>query len=279
MNLPKPGLFLALMLLATALSLAPREAAAAATDDDTRPLPDNVPVRLATLEWKPYIGSDLPEQGYVAALARAVFAEQGLPLQIDFHPWERALYLTRAGEVDGLMPEYFDASRVGDFVFSDPFPGGPLVLFKRREDAIIFAVDPAEDADAALRGLKDKRFGVVRGYVNTPALDEADYLLKEEASDDAANLRALVNGDIDLAVIDLHVAGYLIRQHYPHYAGRIEAMQPPLADKPLYIGFSRKSRRLQEALDAFNRGLETLRADGRLDALYQRHIVEARADP
>ena len=274
MSLPKPSLTVIVVLLATLFSLRTLSVNAAASEQDDRPVPNNVPVRLATLEWKPYIGSDLPEQGYVAVLARAVFAEQGVPVQIDFHPWERALHLARAGEVDGLLPEYFDPSREADFIFSDPFPGGPLVLFKRREDAIAFNTDPVEDADAALRGLMDKRFGVVRGYVNTPVFDAANYLLKEEFQDDAALLRALVNGDIDLAVIDLHVAEYLIRNHYTGYAERIEAMQPALADIPLFVGFPKKSRRLQEALTAFNRGLEALRADGRLEALHQRYVVK-----
>ncbi|MCB1560279.1 MAG: transporter substrate-binding domain-containing protein [Xanthomonadales bacterium] len=274
MNSPKSSVTTVVVLVATLLLLSMLPVCNAAPTAGDRQIPDNVPIRLATLEWRPYVGSDLPEQGYVAALARAVFAEQGIPLQIDFHPWERGLYLARAGEVDGLMPEYFDASRLADFTFSDPFPGGPLVLFKRREDAIAFSVDPSVDQDAALRSLLDKRFGVVRAYVNTPALDAADYLLKEEFSDDAANLRALVRGDIDLAVIDRRVADYLIRNHYPDYAERIEAMTPAIGELPLYIGFSRKSRRLDEALTAFNRGLEALRADGRLEALHRRYVVK-----
>ncbi|MEZ5485559.1 MAG: transporter substrate-binding domain-containing protein [Lysobacteraceae bacterium] len=274
MKLQKPSLNFMLVLFTALFTLCLLPTTGTASEEDDRPIPGNVPLRLATLEWKPYIGSDLPEQGFVAVLVRSVFDDQGIPLQIDFHSWERALYLVRGGEVDGIVPEYFDPKRQADVVFSDPFPGGPLVLFKRREDAISFDVDPTVDDDAALRGLADRHFGIVRGYVNTPALDAADYLQKAEVSDDAANLRALVNGDIDLAVIDRHVADFLIRNHYPDYAERIEAMTPAIGELPLYVGFSKKSRRLQEALTAFNRGLEALRADGRLEALHQRYVVK-----
>lgn len=230
-------------------------------------------VRLSSLEWEPYIGSKLPDQGYCAALISAAFAEQGMKVDIQIYPWARALHLARTGEVDGLMPEYFNPSREAEFVYSAPFPGGPLVLYKRRRDVLRFSADPMTNQDAALRALKGKRFGVVRGYLNTPVFDAASYLTKEEASDDATNLRKLVYGRIDFAVVDRRVAEYLIRTQYPEYSRKIEPMSPPLADFPLYIAFSRKSPHMEKSLAAFNKGLAALKADGRLDKLYQQYIL------
>jgi polar amino acid transport system substrate-binding protein len=230
-------------------------------------------VRLASLEWEPYIGAKMPDQGYVAALIRAAFADQGVRVEIEFYPWARALHLARTGAVDGLMPEYFNASRENEFEYSAAFPGGPLVLYRRHGDAIAFATDPVQHQDAALRALKSKRFGVVRGYLNTPVFDAATYLTKEEASDDATNLRKLVYGRIDLAVIDRRVAEHLIRTEYPDYAKRIDPMSPALAEIPLFIAFSRKSPRKAQALAAFNKGLAAMQADGRVDALYERYIL------
>jgi polar amino acid transport system substrate-binding protein len=255
-------------ILAAMLAAALATTAVAAT-----PATRGEPVRLASLEWEPYVGSEMPDQGYVAALIRAAFADQGMDVEIQFYPWARALHLARTGAVDGLAPEYFNPSREAEFQFSAAFPGGPLVLYKRRADAIVFSTDPAQHQDAALQALKARRFGVVRGYLNTPTFDAAGYLIKEEANDDATNLRKLVYGRIDLAVIDRRVAEHLIRTSYPDYARRIEPMEPALADIPLYIAFSRRSPRMQEVLAAFNRGLEAMRADGRLEALHQRYIV------
>ena len=50
-------------------------------------------------------------------------------------------------------------------------------------------------------------------------------------------------------------------------------MSPPLADIPLYIAFSRKSPRKDELLVVFNKGLAALKANGQIDALYQRYIL------
>jgi polar amino acid transport system substrate-binding protein len=230
------------------------------------------PVRLATLEWPPYVGRELPDQGYVAAVARAAFAEQGLALEIEFHPWERALELARSGAVDGLMPEYFNMQREAEFEYSAAFPGGPLVLYRRSDADIRFAADPMREPERALRALQAYRFGVVRGYVNSAAFDAADYLMKLPADDDEDNLRKLVAGEIDLAVIDRHVAEHLIASRHPDYAGKIAAMSPPLAEPPLYVAFSRKAAQ-HRALVAFDRGLAALAADGRLAELHRHHFA------
>ena len=268
MTLRKPFPAMLVAALAIAISIAALPVAALTPVAAGKPL-----VRLATLDWEPYIGTRMPDQGYSAALIRAAFAEQGVAVKIEFYPWARALHLARTGAVDGLMPEYFNPSRETEFEYSAEFPGGPLVLYKRRADAIAFSVDPGKDQDAALRALKSKRFGVVRGYLNTPVFDAAQYLIKDEASDDATNLRKLVYGRVDLAVIDRRVAEHLIRTQYRDYATKIEPMSPALAEIPLYIAFSRKSPRKAEALAAFNKGLAALRADGRVDDLYRRYIL------
>jgi ABC-type amino acid transport substrate-binding protein len=256
-------------LLAAATALLPARAFAAAPGAKPRPV-----VHLATLDWEPYIGQKLPDQGYTAALIREAFRDQGWEVKIEFYPWARALHLARTGAVDGLMPEYFNASRKSEFLYSFPFRGGPLVLYKRKGDAIAFSTDPDTDQDRALRPLKDKRFGVVRGYLNTPEFDAATYLKKEEANDDATNLRKLVYKRIDLAVLDQRVAEYIIRTQYPTYAAKLEPMLPPLAENPLYIAFSLKAPGHERARTAFNRGLTAMQKDGRLDALYQRYILD-----
>lgn len=273
MILHRPIARFLITFLAVALSMTSGVAAAEKSTASSKPV-----VRLATLEWEPYIGAQMPDQGYAAALVRAAFADQGVKVEIKFYPWARALHLARTGEVDGLMPEYFDASRETEFQYSAAFPGGPLMLYKRRNEAIAFSIDPVKKQDAALRALKSKRFGVVRGYLNTPVFDAATYLIKEEANDDATNLRKLVYGRIDLAVIDRRVAEHLIRTEYPDYARRIVPMEPALAENTLYIAFSRKAPRMRESLATFNRGLAAMRKDGRLEALYKQYMLTPKTD-
>jgi len=67
---------------------------------------DNV-VTLASLEWPPYAGAQLPEQGTANAVVRAAFAAMDFRLDIKFFPWSRAVSLVETQyNYIGYTPEY-----------------------------------------------------------------------------------------------------------------------------------------------------------------------------
>ena len=227
-------------------------------------------VELATTEWPPYIGQELPEHGYVHVLVTHAFAREGYEARIRFYPWARALALAREGKVAGLMPEYFDASRTSEFAYSDGFPGGPVGFFARRDRRLKLPPTLATKPAAALATLKHLRFGVVRGYLNAPAFDTAPGLRREEARDDLTNLRKLYHGRVDAIVIDRHVAEYLLRTAVPEFAKELEYLEPPLAQHQLYVAFSRTAPNHEAMLKAFNDGLARLETSGELAAIRRR---------
>jgi ABC-type amino acid transport substrate-binding protein len=229
-------------------------------------------LRLASLEWAPYVGRDLPRQGYAAEVLRAACARHGVDVEIDFLPWARALLLARRGDYDGLFPEYYDASREPEFRFSVPFPGGPVGLYQRRDRGIRYRVDPRVDLDAALRGLAGYRIGVVRGYLNNPVFDAADYLQKEEAVSDAVNLRKLYYGRVDLAFIDQRVADYLLATDLRELRPALAMVEPAIEEKPLYVAYARRALAEVDAKRrACDRGLEEIAADGTLAKIRETH--------
>jgi polar amino acid transport system substrate-binding protein len=116
-----------------------------------------------------------------------------MDVKIEFYPWARALHLARTGAVDGLMPEYFNPSRQRSSSIRRRFPAGRWCCTSA---AATPSPSPRIRARTrmSLAGAEGKRFGVVRGYLNTPVFDAAKYLVKEEANDDATNLRKLVYG-------------------------------------------------------------------------------------
>lgn len=228
-------------------------------------------VTLATLEWPPYIGKKLPKKGYVHEIISSVFERSGYDITIQFYPWARALHLAKSGAVDGLMPEYFDESRLNNFVFSSPIPGGPVGFYKRKKDKIVFTVNPKNEPEKALLGLKGLSFGIVRGYINTKAFDEADYLLKDPVVDDDLNLKKLFSKRIDLIFIDKYVARYLITEKYPWMWDSLEFMEPELETKNLYIAFSKKSAGYEQKLKDFNATLKTMEMTGELKDIILNH--------
>ncbi|MBU1564610.1 MAG: transporter substrate-binding domain-containing protein [Proteobacteria bacterium] len=212
-------------------------------------------VTLATLDWEPYIGEKLPDQGYVASLVRESYKATGYTTKIAFMPWARVVAMAKEGKYDGYLPEYYAELLKAEFFLSEPFPGGPLGFFKKKADNISFKT---------LNDLKDYKIGVVRDYVNTEAFDKADFLQKEVANNDLTNLRKLVGSRLDLVVADKFVGTYLLKQDMPDKVGEIEFVTPALEEKSLYLCISKKVPDAEAKIKAFNDGLKIITDNGTL---------------
>ena len=90
-------------------------------------------VKIGSLEWEPYIGPNMHNNGYVAEIVVEAFKRVDYKVDILFFPWARALKMAEYGELDAVFPEYYDENRNNKFVFSDLFPGGPVGLYKRKD--------------------------------------------------------------------------------------------------------------------------------------------------
>jgi len=219
-------------------------------------------IRLATLDWPPYVGEVLPQYGFTTAIVSEAFKRAGYEVKVDFMPWTRVLQETEAGNYDAAYPEYYSEERVKTFFLSDPLASGPLGFYKRKADNITYT---------KLDDLKPYRIGVVLGYINTPEFDAADYLKKEATNSDEQNLRKLLLGRIDLVVIDKFVAQYLIKTSIPEAVGTLEFMEPPLLEQSLYVIFSRQVAGSEQKLQAFNAALKTMREDGTLERILKEY--------
>jgi polar amino acid transport system substrate-binding protein len=243
-------------------------------------------VKLVSLVWEPYAGPDMPEQGLTAAIVRMAFKKAGYAVAIEFHNWDQSLEMAKKGEADGLFPTYHTKEREAYFAYSEPFgnsylglcrirpvhsfsPGG-IEYDKRKgfkHDLIRFKTDPRIDQTQALRDLEQYKFGVSRGYANTPEFDAANFLTKIEVANDEENILQLLQGDVDLIVIDKYVAKNIIAKKFPWRIGDIEFMEPPLAVRKLYLTMSKRADNYQQKLNDFNKGLKILQQEGRIQRL------------
>lgn len=224
---------------------------------------------LTTLEWPPYTSQTQQDGGYASAVVRAAFSAVGTDVEVRYYPWARALNLAEQGKVDGLFPEYFSPEQRPDFLFSDPFPGGPAGLVKLRErDLPVRTDDNGQLLFSTLQGLK---IGLVRGYLNHPQLDATPGLNREFARDDQQNLNKLLAGRVDVIFIDHLVADFLSREYFPERRNDIELINPPLLQPTLHLVLPKKRADALSTLKAFNRGLRIIHDNGELGRLLQRH--------
>lgn len=214
-------------------------------------------IRLTSLEWPPYSGAQVAEQGASVAVVRAAAQAMGYTLEVKFFPWNRAVAMAedpKSGYV-GYFPEYSSDEVATKFVLSDPIGTGPLGF-----------VEPvaAPVAWSSLDDLKGKSIGVVDGYVNTAAFDAmaaAGSIKAEAVSDDLTNIKKVAAGRIPLAVIDRNVLADLLKNDasLAGARGKVQFNAKVLEDKALYIAFQR-SPEGQKAAEVINAGLKKIDA-------------------
>lgn len=243
-------------------------------------------VKLMSLTWEPYAGPDMPQKGITAAIVRMAFEKAGYTVAIEFHNWDTSLELAKDGVADGLFPTYHTQERETHFLYSEPFgrsylglcrirpvhsfsPGG-IEHDKRkgfRRKLIQFKTDPRIDQTQALRDLQQYKFGVGKGYANTPEFDAADFLTKVVVANDEEKILQLLQQDVELIVIDKYVAKNIITKKFPWRSGDVEFMEPPLAVNDLYLTLSKKTADAEAKLKDFNQGLKILREEGKIKRL------------
>ena len=219
-------------------------------------------VRLATLTWSPYMGQTLTNEGYAAELIRTAFERSGYQVKFFYMPWQRAVKTVTEGSYDGLCPIYYTKQRADDFSLSKEFPAGPLVFLKRKEATITYN---------RLEDLKPYKIAVVRGYANTKAFDDAEYLQKSHANSDQTGYRRLLFGSVDLWLADKFVAQATMSGHLPERAGEIEFVDKPLGVKNLHVAFSKMKPDHQKLTKAFDRGLAQVLSDGTIEKILANH--------
>ena len=220
---------------------------------------DNV-VKLASLEWPPFAGEKLADNGASAAVVKAAYEAIGYKVVIEFLPWNRAVQMAKSDpSFAGYFPEYDSESVRADFQMSAPIGSSPLGFAERVDNKISWT---------ALADLKSYTIGVVDGYVNTAEFDKmvADKALNAEVNvDDTTNLRKLAAGRVDLSVVDQNVMNYLLKNEMQAEAAKLAFNGHVLEDKQLFIAF-RKDEAGSHMSDVLKQGLAKIDPKSIMDA-------------
>ncbi|MFM9433399.1 sorbitol/mannitol transport system substrate-binding protein [Janthinobacterium sp. CG_23.3] len=230
-------------------------------------------VTLAASERTPYIGTTLPENGYVSEVATEAFKRRGYRVKIAFYPLARALQLAQTGEVDAVLPLAREAGEGGTagLAYSLPFPGDSIGLLRKRTLAPHPAPGAADKGEGLLASLNAHRVGVVRGAAAPAAFDNAKIAHREAAANDLQNLDKLERDRIDFALIDKYTAADLMVGRRPHLIGDYEFIMPPLAQRAFHVAFATATERQRQLLVAFNEGLADMTRDGTLTGILKKH--------
>lgn len=220
-------------------------------------------IYLASTEYPPFYGKDLPQQGLITEIIHAAFAQTDYRVETTFYPFSRALMMQRQCKVDGLFTEWDSPERRQWGLFSDPIPPENEVgFYKRANDDLVFSGKPLRI-----------NVGIVRDYVN-PKLLNAPPFIQVAVTDDLTNLKKLSRGRVDLVFIDRAVAQHLMKTHMSDWEGKpIVWVEPAIKRYTQHLVLCKEIPNAEQKMAAFNRGLQQLKDNGMIEQLLKKHQI------
>ena len=229
-------------------------------------------MQLATGEWSPYTGEELPANGVASAIVSDVLRDIGYETQYKFMSWgvalERAASSETDNEIRGSFPYIKTEDREKHFYYSDPIMNQELTAFYNA-----FTNPQGADINTA-EHLGDFNLIQVDGY---------DYpgTIKKHIAPDAmrvsnieAAFDAIANSDINsrLIVIEaVEVGNQTLEQKQPKLRLYLRAA-PLRATVNLHLLLSKKNPNNRPLRDDFNRSLANFKKNKEAFKAFQQTI-------
>jgi len=214
-------------------------------------------VTLLSIEYPPYTGHALQQEGLVTAITVAAFRRAGYQVKIQYRPWARALDEVKTGKSAGVLDIWYSEERAKFLAFSQPLLFSEVGFYARANQKI-----QVHD----LSKLRHLTIGVVRGSLKPPNL-EAARLRIEDGLDDANNLLKLAAGRVDLVMTDRRVGEYLLQHQLKSLRPQLVWLTPAIYQFPMHVGFSKRYPGWEKLVANFNHGLSALQKDGTLERI------------
>ncbi len=213
-------------------------------------------ITLANGEWAPYMSKSLKQGGFMTQIVKEAFEAEGYQVEFTYLPWKRGFEEAKAGKFDGSLIWGRNSEREQFFHFTDPVITLSTALFQQKSNPISWS-DPSDLGKLKVGGVTGYAYGIEEyeksGQVKIQRIASADN-----------NYKKLSAGRLDVVLEDKDVGMELITQL--NLADSIEPNAKTLSDRDYFVIISKQSPRAQELIDAFNRGLAKLKAEGKLDA-------------
>lgn len=251
---------LSVLLLSALLSAFATSVPAATTSPPLRE------IRLASLEWLPYVGPGLEQNGLSMAIATAAAKQFGYVVKIDYFSWNRAMQVGQEDDrFSGYFPAYYTEERARRCHFSAPMGHSTVGLAYLKANPLQW------NTSTDLIGM---RIGVVAGYSNGAEFDalvKQGKLTIDPSPGDLFNLKKLLAGRVRAVVIDKSVLRYLLLSDPDliKEQDRIEFHENVLAKLSLHVCFKRTPAGL-ELQQAFDEALKKMRLDEIEDAYFKK---------
>jgi len=211
-------------------------------------------ISMVTVDWEPYYASSLKNGGVYTAIVTTAFQRVGHNATVRFLPWKRALKYVAEGKNDIVMGAYYNEDREKTYLFSDSCMTLHSGLVAHKKLGIT--------SYKTLKDLKPYKIGINRGWIYSPEFDSADYLQKDEASNQMVNIRKFFKKRVDMIAITIEIFQYEVSSLKNHDMSEVVVLDPLLDEKGLHLMMGKKIPDHKRIINDFNKGLKEIREDG-----------------
>lgn len=219
---------------------------------------------IATGEWPPYSGKNLPAHGLCSDIVTEAFKAQGIECNYEFYPWKRALFLVQSGSVGCSVPWSKRILDKGTVLYSDSLLEHRLSFFymKKKFTCGVEWKDLTE--------LKMYRIGVPRGYLQEKTF-KAKGLTIDVIDSFRSGIKMLQKGYIDLLLENSVVGEHIINTELPEIKDDIGEEWTKIEPEAAIALFSRKSKGAGFFRSKLNKGLKVIRKNGTYSRIMKKH--------
>ncbi len=217
-------------------------------------------VNSASDPWPPFVDPDHPKLGIAIEIVSEAYKTQGYELKHKIIPWVRAEDGVKNGTIDILPNTWKTDKRLKYLKYSTLYAFNEVKFIKRKGDPFEYN---------GIDSLAGKKVGIMLGYGYGEEFMNATSFKREALSDFMLTIKKLVKKRIDLAIEDQIVGSNKIMKKDPELLKQIEFTKNFLSSNGLHVTSGLKNPRHEELINAFDKGLEELKASGALDKIFQ----------
>ncbi|KKJ75347.1 hypothetical protein WH95_18700 [Kiloniella litopenaei] len=203
--------------------------------------------------------------GFHIELIQAVAQKNNLIITFERYPFKRAQQMLRTGKIDAFTYYGWTAEREKDtrYLF-----GNILHIAK-----IVYVVPKSRENEIAFTGnlelLRDYRIVTQAGFSYGYEFDNADYLKKYAAPTLNGLKDLLLNGRGDLGIV--YLSDFYSAYKDTDILDKFTIIDPPVLERPMYIGFSKKAEKDNISVFFAEKMLE-FKATEAYEALYNKYF-------
>ncbi|WP_415922759.1 substrate-binding periplasmic protein [Tateyamaria sp. SN6-1] len=225
----------------------------------------DAPLVAVADESPPFSGAALPGQGMSLDVIRTVLTEAGHPVETRVVPWARIMGDIKIGRFQIIGSLFRDPELEDALLYADPFYVTDIQLVQRRGAGHSFTT---------VEALRPFAIAVGDGFLYEDEFDHADYLKKIVVTTTLQAIRMVAVGRADLTLDSVDVIRHAITHQDPSLRTQVSFAPGVLQQQSIHMAIRRDVEGAAQIVADFNATLAAMRADGRLDRLLERHVLQ-----